>query len=133
MTRTIGLTEVGVGQAAVQLAKYIGAEIFVTAGTRQKRQLLIDEYGIHPDHVFDSQNLSFAKGVMRMTGGRGVDVVLNSLSGEALRRTWECISTFGRFVELEKREVMENARLGMKPFERNVSFTSVNMEVSSTF
>jgi NADPH:quinone reductase-like Zn-dependent oxidoreductase len=35
-----------------------------------------------------------------MTGGKGVDVVVNSLAGEALRKTWECIAEFGRFVEV---------------------------------
>ena len=64
-----------------------------------------------------------------MTKGKGVDVVLNSSSGEALRKTWECISGFGRFVELAKRDFLDNARLEMKPFARNVTFTSVNIEV----
>ncbi|KAI8627782.1 putative polyketide synthase [Xylariaceae sp. FL1651] len=118
----------GLGQAAIQLAKHINAEIFVTAGTTTKRQLLIDEYKIPPDHVFDSRGLSFAKGIMRMTNGKGVDVVLNSLSGEALRRTWECISMFGRFIEVGTRDIIGNTGLDMSPFLRNVTFAGVNMD-----
>ncbi|KAJ8122817.1 hypothetical protein ONZ43_g1083 [Nemania bipapillata] len=116
------------GQAAIQLAKHIGAEIFATAGSVAKRQLLVDEYNIPSDHVFNSQELSFAKGIMRMTNGKGVDVVLNSLSGEALRRTWQCTSMFGRFIEVGTRDISSNTGLDMSPFHRNVMFTSVNME-----
>ncbi len=64
-----------------------------------------------------------------MTNGKGVDVVLNSLSGEALGRTWERTSMFGRFVEVEMRYIFSTAGLEMGTFYRNVIFTSVNMEV----
>lgn len=118
----------GLGCAAIQIAQHIGAEIFVTAGNAVKRQLLIDEYGIPEDHIFNSRDLSFAKGIKRMTNGRGVDVVLNSLSGEALRRSWECVSQFGRFVEVGKRDILGNTGLDMSPFLNNVTFACVNME-----
>ncbi|KAI3336843.1 putative polyketide synthase [Xylariaceae sp. AK1471] len=118
----------GLGQAAIQLAKHIGAKIFATVGSMAKRQLLMDEYEIPQDHVFSSRGLSFAKGIMRMTNGKGVDVVLNSLSGEALRRTWECMSMFGRFVEVGTRDISSNTGLEMSPFHRNIIFASVNME-----
>ncbi|TGJ82080.1 hypothetical protein E0Z10_g6692 [Xylaria hypoxylon] len=116
------------GQAAIQLAKHIGAEIYATAGSIDKRQLLMNEYQIPPDHIFNSRSLSFAKGIMRMTSGRGVDVVLNSLSGEALRTTWECTSMFGRFIEVGTRDISSNTGLEMSAFKRNVMFASVNME-----
>ncbi|KAL9112623.1 MAG: hypothetical protein Q9227_003194 [Pyrenula ochraceoflavens] len=118
----------GLGQASIQLAQHIGAEIFVTAGSQAKRDLLVKEYGISEDHVFNSRDFSFAKGIMRMTKGKGVDVVLNSLSGEALRRTWECISMFGRFIEVGKRDILGNTGLEMSPFLRNVTFSGVNLE-----
>lgn len=95
----------GLGQAAIVLSQYIGAEIFVTVSTEAKKRFLIDTYGIEADHVFNSRDLSFAKGIKRMTGGRGVDVVLNSLAGEALRQTWHCVAPFGRFIEIGKRDV----------------------------
>jgi NADPH:quinone reductase-like Zn-dependent oxidoreductase len=76
----------------------VGAEIFATVSTHEKRDILIHRYGIPEDHIFSSRDLSFVKGVMRMTKGKGVNVVLNSLAGEALRRTWDCISYFGRFL-----------------------------------
>ena len=124
LTRSTGL-----GQAALQLAKNIGAEIFVTVGSTEKRRLLIDEYDIPEDHIFNSRDTTFAKGILRITNGRGVDVVLNSLAGEALRKTWECIAMFGRFIEVGKKDILANSGLEMMPFLRNVTFASVNLEV----
>lgn len=117
----------GVGQAAIILAKHLGAEIFATVGSQEKKNLIIEQYGIPDDHIFYSRDLSFAKGIMRMTNGRGVDVVLNSLAGEALRETWHCIAMFGRFIELGKKDMVGNTGLDMAPFLRNVTFSSVNL------
>ncbi|MCJ1403373.1 hypothetical protein MMC11_006596 [Xylographa trunciseda] len=118
----------GLGQAAIMLAKHIGAEIFVTAGSAEKRHLLMNEYGIPDDHIFNSRDVTFAKGIMRMTNGKGVDVVLNSLAGEALRKTWECTSSYGRFIEVGKKDILANSGLEMAPFLRNVTFGGVNIE-----
>ena len=82
----------GTGQAAIQVAKYVGAEVYVTVGSDDKRRLTMDTYDVSEDHIFYSRNTSFAEGIMRMTCNRGVDVVLNSLSGEALVASWECIA-----------------------------------------
>lgn len=117
----------GVGQAAVTLSQYLGAEIFVTVSSEEKKGLLMEKYAIPEDHIFNSRDLSFAKGVMRMTNGRGVDVVLNSLAGEALRQTWHCTAMFGRFVEIGKTDIVGNTGLDMAPFENNVTFLSVNL------
>ena len=118
----------GLGQAAIQVAKHIGAEIFATAGSMEKRQLLTDAHGIPADHVFNSRDLTYARGILRMTKGRGVDVILNSLAGEALRKTWECIAMYGRFIEVGKKDILANSGLEMMPFLRNVTFGGVNIE-----
>ena len=118
----------GVGQAALQLANHIGLEIFTTVGSEDKRMLLHREYDIPYDHIFNSRDLSFAKGVMRMTDGRGVDCVLNSLSGEALRQSWHCIAPFGSFVEIGLKDIMNNTGLDMQPFLQDASFTFVNLK-----
>lgn len=122
----------GFGQAVVQLAKLRGAEIFITVGTEEKRELMTDVYGIPEDHIFSSRSLAFAKGVQRMTNGRGVDVVINSLAGEGLRSSWECIAPFGRFIEVGKKDIYAgtNSNLGglpMYPFSKNVMFASVDL------
>ncbi|MCJ1384009.1 hypothetical protein MMC17_007124 [Xylographa soralifera] len=117
----------GVGQAAIIIAQHIGAEIYATVGNEDKKQLIMEQYHIQEDHIFCSRNLDFAKGIKRMTKGKGVDVVLNSLAGEALRETWHCIARFGRFLELGKKDIFGNTGLDMAPFIRNATFTSVNL------
>ena len=82
----------GTGQAAIQVAKHIGVDVYVTVGSNEKRSLVMTEYDIPEDHIFYSRNQSFAQGIMRMTDNRGVDVILNSLSGAGLIASWECIA-----------------------------------------
>lgn len=114
----------GVGQAAVQIAKRLGAEVFATAGTAEKRRFLRLQ-GVQ--HVFDSRSLDFAEGVLAATSGQGVDVVLNSLAGEAMIRSLDLLRPFGRFVEIGRRVLAENVHLGLKPFERSLSYFAVDM------
>ena len=117
----------GLGQAAIELCQLIGAEIFATVGTNEKKTLLMDRFGIPEDHIFFSRDGSFAKGVMTMTKGVGVDVILNSVAREMLRLTWECIAPFGRFIELGARDYTISTRLEMHKFARNVTFAVVNL------
>lgn len=117
----------GVGQAAIILAQHIGAEIFATVGSDEKKQLIMEQYGIAEDHIFSSRDTSFAKGVMRCTAGKGVDVVLNSLAGEALRLSWHCLAKFGRFLEIGKNDMFANTGLDMKPLLDNKSYIGVNL------
>ncbi|KAG5950606.1 Type I Iterative PKS, partial [Claviceps sorghi] len=119
----------GVGQCAIQLAKMIGAEIFATVGSVDKKQLIMDKYGIPEDHIFHSRNTSFGPAIRAMTRGQGVDVVLNSLAGELLRETWDCIGHFGRFIEIGKRDITNNTRLEMRRFESNALFSSVDLTI----
>ncbi|TEA18286.1 Highly reducing polyketide synthase azaB [Colletotrichum sidae] len=117
----------GVGQAAVMLAQHRGAEIFVTVGTEAKRDFVMREFGILKDHTFSSRDTSFGPAIMVATGGKGVDVVLNSLSGTLLKETWSCMARFGRFVEIGKRD-MESARnLDMSPLRRSTTFAAVDL------
>jgi NADPH:quinone reductase-like Zn-dependent oxidoreductase/SAM-dependent methyltransferase len=118
----------GVGQAAMHYCKMVGAEIYATVSTPEKRQLLVQEYGVREDRIFPSRDLSFAQGIMRITKGKGVDVVLNSLSGEALRRTWECIAPFGRFIEIGNKDAHQHGKLDLNPFVNNVTMASVNLQ-----
>ena len=115
----------GVGLAAVQLAQRAGAEIFATAGSPEKRAFLA---GLGVPHVFDSRTLDFAPEILRVTHGRGVDVVLNSLAGGGLRQSVQLLAPSGRFVEIGKRDVYENRRLGLAHLKRNISFFVVDMD-----
>jgi len=115
----------GVGIAAIQVAKWCGAEIFVTAGSDEKRDFL-RLLGV--DHIFDSRNLDFADQILELTDGAGVDVVLNSLAGEAINRNLRVLKPFGRFLELGKRDFYENTRVGLRPFRNNLSYFGIDAD-----
>jgi NADPH:quinone reductase-like Zn-dependent oxidoreductase len=86
----------GVGMAAIQVAKMFKADIYVTVGSPEKRKYLIDTFGIPNEKIFDSRSTAFAADVLRETGGKGVDVALNALSGELLHQMWSCIAKWVR-------------------------------------
>ena len=115
----------GVGLAAIQIAQLMGAKIIATAGTEEKRQYLKDK-GI--EHVFDSRSLTFADGVMRATKGKGVDIVLNSLSGKGIIQGIKCLAPFGKFIELGKVDVYNDSKLALKRFGENLSFHVVDLD-----
>jgi acyl transferase domain-containing protein/aryl carrier-like protein len=115
----------GVGLAAIQLAQRVGAEIFATAGTPEKRDFL-RALGIK--HVMDSRSLAFADEVMERTGGKGVDIVLNSLTGEAIPKSLSVLGAYGRFIEIGKRDIEQNRKLGLQPFQKNLSFFAVDLD-----
>ncbi|MGZ4806479.1 MAG: SDR family NAD(P)-dependent oxidoreductase, partial [Ilumatobacteraceae bacterium] len=98
----------GVGMAAVQLAQRLGAEVYATVGSAEKRAALTS-LGVR--HVFDSRSLSFADDVLAATGGRGVDVVLNSLSGDFIARSLDVLAVGGRFLEIGRRDVWSPERV----------------------
>ncbi len=115
----------GVGIAAIQLARHLGAEVFVTAGSAEKREFV---RLLGADHVFDSRTLSFADEIMARTRGVGVDIVLNSLAGEAMVRSIDTLRPFGRFLELGKRDFYENSRIGLRPFRNNISYFGIDAD-----
>ena len=117
----------GVGQAAIMLAQNVGAEVFTSVGSKEKRDFVADTYGIPHDHIFSSRDPSFGNAVMVMTQGKGVDVILNSLAGPLLRESWNCLAVLGRFVEIGKRDIMLNNDLEMQPFLRNTSFHAIDL------
>ena len=114
----------GVGLAALQIAKWKGARVIATAGSREKRALV---EALGAEHVLDSRSLAFVDDVRRITGD-GVDVVLNSLFGEMMERSLNCLRPFGRFVELGKRDYVANTHIGLRPFRRNLSYFGVDLD-----
>ena len=115
----------GVGLAAIQVAKYLGAEIYTTAGSDEKRDFL-QLMGI--TRCYDSRSLLFADRVLADTDGAGVDVVLNCLSGDAINTNLEILKPFGRFLELGKRDFFANSKIGLRPFRNNVSYFGIDAD-----
>ena len=114
----------GVGLAAIAVAKRLGAEIFATAGSPEKRAYL-KALGVR--EAMDSRTLTFAKEVLKATGSHGVDLVLNTLPGPFIEKGLECLASYGRFIELGKRDVYDDRSLGLKALRRNISFHVVDL------
>jgi acyl transferase domain-containing protein/threonine dehydrogenase-like Zn-dependent dehydrogenase/acyl carrier protein len=115
----------GVGLAAIELAKWIGAEVIATAGSDEKRTYLHSR-GI--TRVSNSRDVSFADDVMAWTDGRGVDVVLNFSPGELMMKSLGCLAPFGRFIEIGKMSSEQDAPLNLRPFNENLIYASVDAD-----
>ena len=112
----------GVGQAAVQIARWLGARVLATASP--DKQSVVAELGAAA--VFNSRDLSFAEGIRGVAPG-GVDLVLNSLAGEALVHSVELLKPFGRFVELGKRDIFANRPIDLRSLRDNRAFFTVDL------
>ncbi|MCP9272306.1 type I polyketide synthase [Mycolicibacterium arenosum] len=98
----------GVGLAAVQMAQQFGAEVFATASTFKRATLR--KLGVK--HVYDSRTTDFADQILADTDGAGVDVVLNSLTGEGfIEATLKATAQHGRFAEIAKRDIWTHAQM----------------------
>ncbi|OTB02208.1 hypothetical protein M426DRAFT_322916 [Hypoxylon sp. CI-4A] len=121
----------GVGVASIQICKMLGVDIYATVGSEKKVRYLMEHFGIPRSRIFNSRDASFVEGVMRETDGRGVDLVLNSLSGELLHESWRCVARFGIMIELGLRDSMGSGRLNMLPFADNRSYHGINLSAFS--
>ncbi|MBR9819790.1 MAG: SDR family NAD(P)-dependent oxidoreductase [Rhodobacteraceae bacterium] len=114
----------GVGMAGIQLCQDAGTEIFATAGSPAKRELLAE---LGANHIMDSRSLKFADDVERITSGRGVDVLLNSLPGEYITKGLDIVAPYGRYLEIGKVDVYADSAIGMKALRKNVSFSCLDL------
>ncbi|WFB10697.1 type I polyketide synthase [Streptomyces sp. LX-29] len=114
----------GTGLAAIEVARTLGAEVLATAGSEEKRRCL---RAMGVAEVMDSRSLDFRDQVWEATGGEGVDVVLNSLSGAAIRAGLETLRPFGRFVELGVRDILADSPLGLAPLRHNITLSTVDL------
>lgn len=106
----------------------VGADIFATVGTDEKVKFLMENFGLPRNRIFNSRDISFVNDIMRETNGGGVDLALNSLSGELLHATWTCIAEFGKMIEISKRDLMGSGKLDMGPFLANRSYCCVDLD-----
>jgi NADPH:quinone reductase-like Zn-dependent oxidoreductase/acyl transferase domain-containing protein/NAD(P)-dependent dehydrogenase (short-subunit alcohol dehydrogenase family) len=117
----------GVGIASIHFCRYIGAEIYATAGSEEKRKHLTDQYGIPPECIFSSRSTGFGSAIMKATHGRGVDVVLNFLTGDLLDESWRCLAPGGVLLEIGKKDIVDRNQLSMEPFNRNCSYRAIDV------
>ncbi|CAG2118090.1 unnamed protein product, partial [Medioppia subpectinata] len=118
----------GVGQAAINVCKHYECLIYATVGTEEKKQFLINKYNIPEKRIFSSRDILFKNEIMDATDGQGVDVVLNSLTGEKLSAGLECLAISGRFVEIGKYDMIHSKQLAMNYFIRDIQFIAVAID-----
>lgn len=115
------------GIAAITIAQRIGAIIYSTVGSSMKKRYLVENLNVSASNIFSSRDDSFIDGIMAATDGQGVDVVVNSLTGDLLHGSWRCVANFGRFVEVGKKDLTDAGRLDMDVFLKNATFTAFDL------
>ena len=105
----------------------IGARIYTTAGSDAKREMLS---GLGVEYVGNSRSVEFADEILEVTDGYGVDVILNSLPGEAIQRGVQILAPGGRFIELGKKDVYADANLGLAALAKSASFAVVDLDLN---
>ncbi|TGO34128.1 hypothetical protein BHYA_0211g00120 [Botrytis hyacinthi] len=116
----------GLGQACIQLSKLLHAKIFTTVSTAKKKQILVEHYAIPKEQIFSSRSSTFVSGFDTLANVKGVDIIVNSPAGEALRCSSQCISPFGRFLEVGKKDIYNFGHLDIYMFAGNVSFGAID-------
>ncbi|KAK2877267.1 Type I Iterative PKS [Arthroderma sp. PD_2] len=117
----------GLGLAAIQYAKSVGAEIYATVGTQVKKDYLINEWGIPENHIFWSRALDFKQQLLEETKGRGVDVVLATISGPGFHETFGCLAPCGRLIDVGRGNVLGKGKLGLHVFDESISVFSFDL------
>ena len=110
--------------AAIQIVKIKGAEVFATVETEDDREFLVKNFDLKAENVILTKRGSLLSAIVKATQGRGVDVIVKSSSGEALHDSWDCLASFGRFVEIGGRALKDAGKLDLQTFPRNATFTS---------
>ncbi|XP_035424471.1 fatty acid synthase [Cygnus atratus] len=119
----------GVGQAAIAIALSMGCRVFTTVGSAEKRQYLQARFPqLDANSFASSRNTTFEQHILRVTNGKGVNLVLNSLAEEKLQASLRCLAQHGRFLEIGKFDLSNNSQLGMALFLKNVSFHGILLD-----
>nr|XP_023019448.1 fatty acid synthase-like [Leptinotarsa decemlineata] len=118
----------GVGMASIWIALSMGCKVFTTVGSQEKRDYIKKMFPKLEDrNIGNSRDASFEKMIMKNTKRRGVDLVLNSLSGELFQASLRCVAKHGRFLEIGKVDLSNGTLIDSKVFLRNCSFHSVQL------
>ncbi|NXF89098.1 FAS synthase, partial [Eubucco bourcierii] len=119
----------GVGQAAIAIALSMGCRVFTTVGSTEKREYLQAKFPqLDASSFASSRSTAFEEHVLRVTNGKGVNMVLNSLAEEKLQASLRCLARHGRFLEIGKFDLSKNSQLGMALFLKNVSFHGILLD-----
>ncbi|XP_070505887.1 fatty acid synthase-like [Chironomus tepperi] len=116
----------GVGQAAIEVAFAYGLEVFTTVSTEEKKNFLLKRFPkLKPENIGNSRNTTFEKMVLENTAGKGVDYVLNSLSGDKLKASIRCLGIDGVFLEIGKYDIQMGTNLDMRFLSKRITIKAV--------
>ncbi|KAI1827427.1 putative polyketide synthase [Xylaria intraflava] len=115
------------GLAAIRIAQQLGAEIYVTVGGDHKRKFIAEKFNVPLTHIFQSRAPGIVESIMRQTKGKGIDVILNSVAGNAMHEMWRCIAPLGRFLDLGRTDVLGAGKISLEMFKRNATFSSFDL------
>jgi NADPH:quinone reductase-like Zn-dependent oxidoreductase len=107
-------------------------QVFATVGSETKVDFLAEKHHIPRENIFSSRDSGFKESILQRTGGIGVNIVLNSLSGELLHASWETVAEFGTMIDIGKRDMMGHGTLRMSTFLANRSFFGVDLDALGT-
>ncbi|KAI1496579.1 putative polyketide synthase [Biscogniauxia marginata] len=116
------------GMAAIRIAQHLGAEIYATAGSNEKRKALV-ELGVPTDHIFNSRDLGAVNDILRATKFSGIDVILSSSAEDMMHETWRCIAPLGRFIDVGRTDVLGGGKLELEIFKQNATFSSFDLSI----
>lgn len=119
----------GVGLAAIQVARNIGAEIYVTAGNQDKIDFLHEQMGFDKERILSSRNEDDLLRIPGITNGRGFDVILSTSTGSMMHESWRYLAPRGRFIDVGRVDVQNGATLSMEVFRRNALYASFDLSV----
>lgn len=119
----------GVGLAAIGVALHAGLTVYTTVGSQAKRDFLKKRFPqLQDSNIGNSRDCSFEQLIMKQTRGKGVDLILNSLSEEKLQASVRCLGKNGRFLEIGKYDLSNNNPLGMSVFLKNTTFHGILLD-----
>lgn len=117
-----------VGHSCIQLCRMKGCKVLATVDSAEEKDYLMEEFKVPESHIFSIRGGAFAKAIIRATEDRGVDLIINSTSGETLRQAWDCIAPFGRFVDLGAKDMVLSARIGIGKIAQNITLAAVDFD-----
>ncbi|WP_096501033.1 type I polyketide synthase [Mycobacteroides stephanolepidis] len=115
----------GMGMGAVQIAVNMGAVVYATAGSEERRRAALE---LGATAAFDSRSVGFVDDILRITEGRGVDVIYNSLPGEMIAQNFAVAGEFCRIIEIGKADIYFGGAMDLKAFSGNLSFHAIDMD-----
>lgn len=121
-----------VGQAVLNICLKRGMKVIVTCSD-SKRAFLKERFHLTDDDICNSRDNSFYEFVMKKTNYEGVDVVINSLAEEKLLLSLDCVKESGHFCEIGKYDILQDSKIGLKIFEKNVSFHGIDISLDAPY